>query len=84
MNRPKDALPVLERAMKLPPREQAHRGDVAFPLAKAVWETTHDRARVTSLLALAKMDLDLSTPAEREDRSTIDEWERDHLGTAHR
>jgi tetratricopeptide (TPR) repeat protein len=79
LRRPKDALGVLERAMKLPPRDQPHRGDVAFPLAKAVWETSHDRARTASLLALARGDLDTDTPVGREDKNTIDEWERDHL-----
>jgi tetratricopeptide (TPR) repeat protein len=79
LHRPKDALVVLERAMKLPPRDRPHRGDVAFPLAQAVWETSHDRTRITSLLALARGDIDASSGGGREEQKTIDEWERDHL-----
>jgi tetratricopeptide (TPR) repeat protein len=76
MKRPKAALVALERAMRLPPRQLPHRGEIAYPLAKAVWETSHDRARVASLLALARADYSADTPEDRAWRQDIDEWDR--------
>jgi hypothetical protein len=81
LGRPEEALPLAETAWtrrqgdEVPPEL---RGDTAFVLAQALWETKKDRARARSLAERAAADF--RTPDGRHDDllAIIEAWIRDH------
>jgi serine/threonine protein kinase/tetratricopeptide (TPR) repeat protein len=73
--KPTEALVPLERAFRIrstQENEPSRRGDTAFALARALWDSNRDRARAVKLVAAAKDDYAKAVAPER--LKQIDQW----------
>jgi tetratricopeptide (TPR) repeat protein len=75
--KPKDAVPVAERALAMAPPEQmpyAVLGEARFTLARALWDANQDRPRAVALAKDARAAFRGTSARDRARRAEADAW----------